>query len=302
MTATDTAVTPSALWFVASLALICVGAATWAMGHWLAAATVRIVSARAKSRLARRLPMLLRCALPLAVALGTWMGPRLPLRARVTVHAWLRHAELDDELAAHDFIALGAVWATFSAALLIGLPTFGGVLPLLAVLALVSPWVWLRDAMRRRDWEILRDLPLYMDLLTLALEAGGALSVALRVATDKVPDSALRRALVRLQGDLRAGRSRVDALQAFGERLDTPAVAPLVAAMVQAETRGGSLAAVLRAQSEQRLNERFARAEKLALEAPVKMLGPLILCIFPCTFIVLAFPVAMRLLHQTGSP
>jgi len=54
----------------------------------------------------------------------------------------------------------------------------------------------------------------------------------------------------------------------------------------------------LRAQAEQRRTERFQRAEKLALEAPVKMLGPLILCIFPCTFIVIGFPIAIQLMHS----
>ena len=69
-------------------------------------------------------------------------------------------------------------------------------------------------------------------------------------------------------------------------------------ATLQAESSGASLATVLRAQADQRLHERFARAEKLALEAPVKMLGPLVLCIFPCTFLVLAFPLVMRFLGE----
>jgi tight adherence protein C len=154
----------------------------------------------------------------------------------------------------------------------------------------------LRDAGRRRCDEIVRDLPLYVDMLTLALEAGGALSVALRVATERSPDSVLRRAFQRVQGDLRAGRTRAEALRALGERLDVPSVTPLIAALIQADASGGSLAAVLRAQSEQRLNERFSRAEKLAMEAPVKMLAPLVLCIFPCTFLVLGFPILIRFL------
>jgi len=104
----------------------------------------------------------------------------------------------------------------------------------------------------------------------------------------------LQRAFMRVQGDLRAGRSRVEALKALAERLDSPAVTALVAALIQADSSGGSLADVLRAQSEQRLDERFARAEKAAMEAPVKMLGPLVLCIFPCTFIVLAAPIVLR--------
>ena len=62
-----------------------------------------------------------------------------------------------------------------------------------------------------------------------------------------------------------------------------------------------SLGSVLRAQAAQRTKERFAAAEKLALQAPVKLLGPLILCIFPCTFIVLSVPVVVRLMEVLGS-
>ncbi len=138
----------------------------------------------------------------------------------------------------------------------------------------------------------------YVDMLTLALEAGSALSTALQVATARMPESPLRRAFARVQNDLRSGRLRADALRALAERVDTPAVTSLVAALVQAESNGGSLAGVLRSQADQRLNERFARAERLALEAPVKLLAPLILCIFPCTFLVLAFPVAIRFLES----
>jgi tight adherence protein C len=58
-----------------------------------------------------------------------------------------------------------------------------------------------------------------------------------------------------------------------------------------------SLGQILRTQSEQRTAERFARAERLAMQAPVKMLGPLIFCIFPCTFIVLAVPIVVRMLE-----
>jgi tight adherence protein C len=162
------------------------------------------------------------------------------------------------------------------------------------VVVAMLPWWWLRDAANRQRVEVLRELPMYLDMLTLALEAGGALSVALKISTERAPDTSLKRAFMRVQGDLRAGRSRVEALRALAERLDSPAVTALVAALIQADSSGGSLADVLRAQSEQRLDERFARAEKAAMEAPVKMLGPLVLCIFPCTFIVLAAPIVLR--------
>jgi tight adherence protein C len=164
----------------------------------------------------------------------------------------------------------------------------------LAVAVQAAPWLWLRDAARRREREVQRDLPFYLDVLVLALESGGTLSVALRAATERAPDSALRRAFERVLVDIRTGRGRAEALRALAERMDVAALVPLVAALVQADASGSSLAAVLRAQADQRLAERFTAAERRALEAPVKMLGPLVLCIFPCTFLVLAFPLVMR--------
>ena len=68
--------------------------------------------------------------------------------------------------------------------------------------------------------------------------------------------------------------------------------------MIQAERMGSSMANVLRVQAEQRRNERFQRAEKKAMQAPVKLIFPLIVFIFPVTFIVLGFPIAMKFLGQ----
>jgi tight adherence protein C len=98
--------------------------------------------------------------------------------------------------------------------------------------------------------------------------------------------------------DRRAGKSRVDALRDMASRVSEPAVGSLVTALVQSETLGMDLGPILRAQAEQRRAERFASAEKLAMEAPVKMLLPLIAFIFPCTFIVLGFPIAIKFLRM----
>jgi tight adherence protein C len=268
-------------------------AARTSRGVWLA---------RDAARRTPRLAAWLRPLLPFAAPLAAWLGPLLPLALREAVHSRLRRAELAEELTAHTWLALALCWALAAVAVAAQLPVALLVRVALAATLGALPWFWLRDAIRRREWEILRDLPAYADMLTLALEAGGALSVALRVATSRSPDGVLRRAFLRLQGDLRAGRPRVDALRALGERLEAPGVAPLVAALIQAEASGASLANVLRAQSDQRLDERFARAERLAMEAPVKMLAPLVLCIFPCTFVVLGFPIAVKLAAAWGGP
>ena len=84
----------------------------------------------------------------------------------------------------------------------------------------------------------------------------------------------------------------------MADRLDINEVTSFVSAMIQAERMGSSLANVLRIQSEQRRNERFARAEKTAMEAPVKLVFPLIVFIFPVTFVVLGFPIVMKFLAE----
>lgn len=240
------------------------------------------------------LPLWMRVGSALVASPAAYLGPLLPLGLRESLQERLRRAGLEDEITPPQFLMVGVGLGVSMTVLarMLGAPWW--LVVIVGVLASAMPSAWLRELTVARRDELLRELPLYVDMLTLALEAGGSLSVALRVATERSPDSVLRRAFLRVQGDLRAGRSRAEALQTLGERLDLPAVKPLIAALVQADSSGGSLATVLRAQSEQRLNERFARAEKRAMEAPVRMLGPLVLCIFPCTFLILGFPVVMR--------
>lgn len=240
------------------------------------------------------LPSWVRVLMPVVALLAAPVGPRLPVALRQQLQRALRKAGLDEELTPQELLALAAVCGAVALALatLLALPRAAVAMATFAGMLVPAPW--LRSVIRTREWEVTRDLPVYVDMLILALEAGGALSVALRVATDRCPDSVLRRAFERVQVDLRAGRARAEALRALGDRLDVAAITPFVAALVQADGSGASLAAVLRAQADQRLAERFTRAEKLALEAPVKMLGPLVLCIFPCTFLVLGFPVVVR--------
>ena len=287
----------SGLW-IAVAAAVAVTILAALIGRRLPAWWMNIADGRRSATRAAEVPKLLRLLLPISEPVAVWLGPRLPTTLRESLQRRLRLAGIDEEVLPQQWLAVCGASALIAAAV-------GGVVVLkpwvvigLSLLGAMMPMLWMRDAVIRRAQEVIRDLPVYVDMLTLTLEAGGALSVALKVATDRAPDGVLRRAFMRVQGDLRAGRSRSEALLALGERLSLPAVDPLVAALVQAESSGASLATVLRAQADQRLHERFARAEKLALEAPVKMLGPLVLCIFPCTFLVLAFQLVMRFLGK----
>ncbi|WP_027016287.1 type II secretion system F family protein [Comamonas composti] len=171
-----------------------------------------------------------------------------------------------------------------------------GLMLTLAVMAFFYPDLWLAEVTKKRNLAILKALPFFIDLLTLSIEAGLNLAGAMQQAMAKSAEGPLTVEINRVLRDVRAGKARIDALRDFAQRLDFVPVTSFVSALIQGEKTGSSLGPILRAQAEQRRTERFLRAEKMAMEAPVKMLGPLILFIFPCTFIVLGFPIAMKFL------
>lgn len=154
--------------------------------------------------------------------------------------------------------------------------------------------IWLRDRTAKRKSLLQKTLPFYLDLITLCVEAGLNLQGALGQAVDKGPKGVLRDEIQRVLRDVRAGKARAEALHGMSERVQEPSITNFVSAMIQAERIGMNLGPVLRTQADQRRSERFLRAEKLAMEAPVKLLFPLIAFIFPCTFIVLFFPIAIQ--------
>lgn len=166
------------------------------------------------------------------------------------------------------------------------------------VLGFFYPVIWLKDRLAVRRAELMKTLPFFLDIITLCVEAGLNLQGAINQAVSKGPKGVLRDELQRVLRDIRAGKSRAESLRAMSDRINEGSVTNFVGAVIQAESMGMNLGPVLRAQADQRRSERFLRAEKLAMEAPVKMLFPLIAFIFPCTFIVLAFPILMKFMNS----
>lgn len=230
-----------------------------------------------------------------------YISPYLSVEYRERTIRKLRKGELDYAISPQQWFGAKIVYALLGGLLLFGIGLwlgFGGLMMPLggAAFGFVYLDLWLRDRMKRIELEILKNLPSFLDMLTLAVESGCNLTVGITIGVEKTPDNPLRRAFARLLREIRSGRTRIDSLRSLEDRIDLPAVQSLVSALVQAEKTGASMGTVLRAQSTQRTNERFARAEKLAMEAPVKMLGPLILCIFPCTFVVIGFPIGIKMM------
>jgi tight adherence protein C len=228
-----------------------------------------------------------------------YLGPLLSPAFRQRWLGKLRIAGLDYALAPEQFVA-GRLICGAAGALVCDfvLASFGRPWsPWIVAAALAGygfPRLWLRDRILLRRAQTLKTLPFMLDIITLCVEAGLNLSGALTQAVAKGPGGPLRDELSRVLRDMRAGRTRIDALRMLSDRMGEASITNLVSALITAEQMGMSLGPVLRAQSEQRRNERFARAEKLAMEAPVKLLFPLLAFIFPCTFIIISFPLVMK--------
>lgn len=168
-----------------------------------------------------------------------------------------------------------------------------------AILALVLPYVWLRDQTIAARRGVLRSFPTFLDVLALVLESGqnfqSALQLSLQRLSGRAGDTVLKRQLQELAQDIRAGQSKAIALQRFSDRLNLPEVTQFTVSIKAADQQGVSVTALLRRQAEQLRTSRALAAERQAMKLPVKLLMPLAVCIFPCTFLILAFPLVMRL-------
>jgi tight adherence protein C len=160
------------------------------------------------------------------------------------------------------------------------------------ILGFYLPVFWLNSKIRQRKHEIQKALPDALDLLTISVEAGLGFDAAMVKVTEKW-DNELSRAFARVNAEIRLGKLRREALRDMANRTDVPDVSNFIAAVIQADQLGVSLAKVLRIQSDQMRVKRRQRAEEQAAQAPVKMMFPLVFLIFPSIFIVLLGPAVL---------
>ncbi|MGI9606328.1 MAG: type II secretion system F family protein [Acidimicrobiales bacterium] len=159
----------------------------------------------------------------------------------------------------------------------------------------MGPEAKLTRAVDSRQQSILLDLPDVMDLLTISVEAGLGFEQALDRTIATVPGP-LSTEFARMLGETRAGASRADAMRAMDARIDISEVRSFVLAVLQADTFGVSIGRVLRAQADEMRIRRRQRAQEMAQKAPVKMLIPMVLCIFPSLFVVILVPAMIQIM------
>jgi tight adherence protein C len=196
-------------------------------------------------------------------------------------------------LASIAFAALGFV---------LGLILVGGAIAVAVLFALVAgaigyiaPEFWLGRKIKARSLAMVLQLPDALDLLTISVEAGLGFDAALAKVVEKMEGPLVdefRQALA----EVRMGRPRREALRDVANRADAQPVSNFIGAIVQAEQLGVPIAKVLQIQSNQLRIERRQRAEEAAAKAPVKMLFPMVGCIFPTIFIVILGPAIVTIM------
>jgi tight adherence protein C len=161
----------------------------------------------------------------------------------------------------------------------------------------ILPEFWIGRKIKARQKIILKMIPDALDLLTISVRAGLGFDAALAKVVEKLPgplSDEFRRALA----EVRVGKARREALRDMIPRTNVQPLSNFIGAIIQAETLGVSISKVLQIQSEQLRIERRQRAEQLAAQAPIKMLFPLVGCIFPSLFVVILGPAVISLMNN----
>ena len=240
-------------------------------------------------------PLGFRLLWPLIKVLVYYFGGYVSKNYRMVTHMRIKRAGMDYALSAEQFLAskvlTAIIFAVLSLFVQVALDRDAAFVFVVVagIFGFYYPEIWLKETTGVRDKQVLRDLPFYLDLITLSIESGTNLTGGISQAVQKSPDGPLKLEFSRVLRDVRAGKTRAQALREMTERISCESVRNVVSGMIQAEKAGSSLGPVLRAQADQLRSTRFLKAEKVAMEAPVKLLGPLIMFIFPNTFLVVGF-------------
>ena len=223
-------------------------------------------------------------------------------KARLDAEQKIGAAGMDEVLTADQYLGLCILSPVTGLVIMLVLLAngYGGIGILLGLLLSFWPTLWLKASVSKRHLEILKALPNLLDLLTLSVEAGKDFLSALRDILTKRKRDALTEEFSRALQEIQLGKKRQVALREMAERVRQPELMSVVGSIVQADEMGVSIGQLLKIQSDQLRMKRFALAEKLANETPVKILFPVVVFIFPAVLILLLAPILMQAFSILG--
>ncbi len=239
---------------------------------------------------------------PMIERLGSVLSRSTPQKARQDLMNQLDLAGRPGNLTPEDFGAVRIVAAAVMAAiglligLLLGTPLYTVIaLAVGAILGYYLPVLWLRQKVEARRKDIRKGLPDAMDLLVIAVDAGLGFDAALARVTDKYKN-ALSDEFAKVLREVSLGRPRLEALDEMGRSSGVDDLHNFIQAVIQSEQFGTGIGKILRIQADEMRRKRRQRAQELAAQATLKMMLPMVGCIFPTLWIVLLGPAALILL------
>jgi tight adherence protein C len=250
-------------------------------------------------------PLWERLVVPTVGRLARLSGRFTPTGYTAQIREKLVRAGSPPGLDAERFLALkvlGAVSGPFWAWFALSYAKLGGfygvvVTGLLWGICFAAPDAWIGRHIESRQREIAARLPDVLDLLVISVEAGLGFEQAVSRTVAAVP-GALADELGRMLQETRVGSTRAEALRALDARTDVPELRSFILAMLQADAFGVSIGRLLRSQADEMRIRRRQRAQEAAQKAPVKMLFPLIFCIFPSLFTVILGPAVLQIMKS----
>jgi tight adherence protein C len=256
-------------------------------------------------------PFLERTFRPLAARLSASMGRMASSSFQDKAEKRLALAGNPGNLRVADWLGIKAVAAVIGALLfffLFGVIGILGLPPLLRILmgavgllfGYTIPEFWLGGRVKKRQHAVLLQIPDALDLLTISVRAGLGFDAALAKVVEKL-DGPLTDEFRRALAEVRVGKTRREALRDIVPRTEVPPLTNFIGAIIQAEQLGVSISKVLQVQSEQLRIERRQRAEEMAAKATIKMLFPLVGCIFPSLFIIILGPAIILIMQNLSS-
>ncbi|HHY06822.1 MAG TPA: type II secretion system F family protein [Clostridia bacterium] len=244
---------------------------------------------------------------PLLVKISRVLDRVIPVKSRVKLQRELQFAGEPWNLQPHEFqamqygmiffLTLGGWFLTLSMGKTVVVQLFmafsGG------LLGVLMGKFYLTARIKQRQTAIQKELPDVLDLLTVSVDAGLGFDAALMRVVEKFSGE-LSKELRKTLQEMQMGKTREEALKDLGERTGVEDLLTFISSMIQADQLGVSISKVIRTQAEQVRLKKRQRIEEKAMQAPIKMLFPLVFFIFPSIFIVLLGPAVLRITKIFG--
>jgi tight adherence protein C len=242
---------------------------------------------------------------PMATSLARGVLRLSPKATVESINLKLLSAGLGRKISPTQFLAAKAVLAAFGVlfavvvAATFGTGTAKGIFAAVAFafMGFSMPDIFVTFRTRSRRDRIQAELPDALDLLAVSVEAGMGFDGAITKLTEHM-DGPLAEEFGLTLGEMRIGESRGEALRKMSDRVGSPEMSAFTRAIIQADQLGISLGRILRLQAAESRNRRQAAAEERAMKAPIKMLFPTVLFIFPAMFVVVLGPAALNLMEM----